>query len=218
MFDFDKATGEMFLYDDIGPAWLGMIDAATVVAAIRGFDGRLTVRINSPGGSVDEAIAIYNALERHSGGVDVAIDSLAASAASFIAMVGKKVTIADGGALMIHSPWTIALGNATELRKTADILDTYQERISGAYKKRLKVSDEELATMLAEETWFNASQAIEAGLADESGNYAVEPVAVAEGRFMKTPDRFKVEASAGTRHKYARSVASAKVRIAAVKK
>ena len=119
---------------------------------------------------------------------------------------------------MIHSPWTFAMGNATELRKTADILDTYQERISGAYKKRLKVSDEELAMMLSEETWYNAAQAIEAGLADQSGNYAVEPVAVAEGRFAKTPDRFKAKVHAGTRHKYARSVAAAKTRLAAVRK
>ena len=170
MFDFDKATGELFIYDDIGPSWMGMIGADDVVFALRGYSGRVTVRINSPGGSVDEAVAIYNALDRHSGGVDVAIDSLAASAASYIAMVGEKITIADGAAVMIHSPWTMAMGNSEELRKTADILDQYESRISGAYQKRLKVDDDAMKLMLAEESWFNASQAVESGLADSLGN------------------------------------------------
>ena len=202
MFDFDKATGELFIYDDIGPSWMGMIGADDVVSALRGYSGRVTVRINSPGGSVDEAVAIYNALDRHSGGVDVAIDSLAASAASYIAMVGEKITIADGAAVMIHSPWTMALGNSAELRKTADILDQYESRISGAYQKRLKVDDDAMKLMLAEESWFNASQAVESGLADSLGNYAVEPVAVASGRFMKTPDRFLAKSLAGSRTEY----------------
>ena len=202
MFDFDKATGELFIYDDIGPSWMGMIGADDVVFALRGYSGRVTVRINSPGGSVDEAVAIYNALDRHSGGVDVAIDSLAASAASYIAMVGEKITIADGAAVMIHSPWTMAMGNSAELRKTADILDQYESRISGAYQKRLKVDDDAMKLMLAEESWFNASQAVESGLADSLGNYAVEPVAVASGRFMKTPDRFLAKSLAGSRTEY----------------
>jgi len=217
MFDFDAATGEMFIYDDIGPAWMGMIDASTVIGAMRDYNGRLTIRINSAGGSVDEAIAIYNALERHSGGVDVAIDSLAASAASYIAMVGEKVTIADGGMLMIHSPWTIAIGNSTELRKTADVLDKYEERIKNGYKKRMGLEDEEITALLAEETWYNAAEAIAAGLADESGNYAVEPVAVAEGRFAKTPKSLLEGRQAGSRTPYNRSLIDARLRLAKLK-
>jgi ATP-dependent protease ClpP protease subunit len=214
MFDFDKATGEMFIYDDIGPSWMGMIGADDVVSSLRSYSGRVTVRINSPGGSVDEAVAIYNALDRHSGGVDVAIDSLAASAASYIAMVGEKITIADGAAVMIHSPWTLAVGNAAELRKTADVLDQYESRISGAYQKRLKKSDEEMKALLMEETWFTAAQAVESGIADSLGNYAVEPIAVASGRFMKTPDRFLAKVGGGTRTAYPYSRKSAEIRLA----
>ena len=216
MFDFDSATGEVFIYDDIGPAWMGMIDASTVMAAIKGYEGRLTVRINSAGGSVDEAIAVYNALERHKGGVDVAIDSLAASAASYIAMVGKSISIADGGMVMIHSPWTLAMGNSSELRKTADILDKYEERIAGAYKKRMGLDDEAMKALLADETWYNATEAIAAGLADSAGNVAVDPVPVAEGRFAKTPKSLLAKVDGGTRCKYSRSVAAAKTRIAQV--
>jgi ATP-dependent protease ClpP protease subunit len=217
MFDFDKSTGEMFIYDDIGPSWMGMIDASTVINAMRDYSGRMTVRINSAGGSVDEAIAIYNALERHAGGVDVAIDSLAASAASYIAMAGQKITISDGGMIMIHSPWTIALGNSTELRKTADVLDKYEERIKTGYKKRMKLEDAEMSALLAEETWYNATEAVAAGLADETGNYAVDPVAIAEGRFMKTPKSLLRGADAGSRHPYSKTLACAMVRLAKIK-
>ena len=217
MYDFDKATGEMFLYDDIGPAWMDMIDASTVINSLREYKGRVTVRINSPGGSVDEAVAIFNALERHAGGVDVAIDSLAASAASFIAMVGEKITIADGAMVMIHSPWTVTMGNAAQLRKDADVLDKYEGRISGAYQKRMKLDPEAMAAMLADETWFNASESITAGLADATGNYAVQPAIVASGRFAKTPGRFMKPPEAGSRTEYSLQIAAYRTRIAAKK-
>jgi len=93
MFAVDTKTNEIFLYDDIGPAWLGMIDATSVIAGLKQMEGkRVLLRINSPGGSVDEGAAIYNAIKRHPGGVDVAIDGLAASIAGYIAMAGEKVT------------------------------------------------------------------------------------------------------------------------------
>ena len=217
MFDFDKTTGEMFIYDDIGPSWLGMIDASTVINAIRGYSGKITVRINSAGGSVDEAIAIYNALERHTGGVDVAIDSLAASAASYIAMVGESITISDGGMVMIHSPWTIAMGNSTELRKTADVLDKYEDRISAAYKKRMGIDDDAMKALLADETWYNATEAVAAGLANATGNYAVEPVAVADGRFAKTPQSLLNRSEPGSRTPYNRQLVDVRLRLAKVK-
>lgn len=217
MYDFDKTTGEMFIYDDIGPAWMGMIDASTVIGSLRDYSGRLTVRINSAGGSVDEAIAIYNALERHTGGVDVAIDSLAASAASYIAMVGENVTISDGGMVMIHSPWTLAMGNSTELRKTADILDKYEDRIAAAYKKKMGLDDDAMKALLADETWYNAAEAVTAGLANATGNYAVGPVAVAEGRFAKTPKSLLQDREAGSRTTYNRNLVDVRLRLAKIK-
>lgn len=206
MFDFDSNTSEIFLYDDIGPAWMGMIDSSSVIAALKQMptDAPVTLRINSAGGSVDEAIAIYNAIQRHEGTVNVAIDSIAASAASFIAMAGEKVFIADGGAIMIHSPWTLAMGNATELRKTADVLDLYEDRLFNAYMGRMgkKYKDKEVRQMLADETWFTASDAVEAGLADSVENIKAEPAVVAEGRYAKTPQMFLIKKEAGERTPY----------------
>lgn len=206
MFDFDTNTSELFLYDDIGPAWMGMIDASSVMAALKKMpqDAPVTVRINSGGGSVDEAVAIFNALERHSGEVNVAIDSIAASAASYIAMVGKTITIAKGGVMMIHSPWTIAMGNATDMRKTADVLDLYEQRITEAYAARMegKYSPDEIKQFLADETWFSADEAVEAGLATSVENIIAEPVMIAEGRYAKTPKMFIVRKDAGERTAY----------------
>jgi len=206
MFDFDANTSEVFLYDDIGPAWMGMIDSSTVIAAMKQMptDSPVTIRINSAGGSVDEAIAIYNALKRHSGPVNVAIDSIAASAASFIAMAGEKIAIADGGAIMIHSPWTLAMGNAVELLKTADVLDMYESRLMSAYMDRMgkKYKEDEVKQMLADETWFTASDAVEAGLADSVENIIAEPVGIAEGRYAKTPKMYLVRKEAGERTEY----------------
>lgn len=203
MFDIDTATGEMFLYDEIGPGYMGMIDGSTVIAALAKYKKkqRVTARINSPGGSVDEAIAIYNALERHPGGVDVIVDSLAASAASYIAMVGERISIAANAAIMIHSPWTLAVGNADELRRTADLLDKYESRLVQGYGKRMQISDEEVSALLMAETWYVGGEAVEAKLADEVSVIVREPATVAEGRYAKTPHQFLAKVQPGTRTK-----------------
>ena len=206
MFDFDTNTNEMFIYDDIGPSWMGMIDASSVMQAMKEMpeDAPITIRINSAGGSVDEAIAIFNLLQRHKAGVNVAIDSIAASAASYIAMVGQKITIANGGIIMIHSPWTLAMGNAVELRKTADLLDKYEDRIFSAYMARTgdRYTDEEMRQMLADETWMSADEAVEYGFADSVENIIAEPVMIAEGRYAKTPKMYLQRKDAGDRTPY----------------
>lgn len=194
MFKVNSDSGEIFLYDEIGPAFWGMIDAATVIETLDAMQGRrVTIRINSPGGSVDEGVAIYNALQRHNGGVDVAIDSLAASAASFIAMAGESITIAKNAMVMIHSPWTLAIGNSTELRNQADILDKYNENLVGIYADRSGKSSEEILGILADETWYTAQEAVESGFADQVGNLVVdEQASVAAGRYKKTPKNFLI--------------------------
>jgi ATP-dependent Clp protease protease subunit len=206
MFKVNADSGEMFIYEEIGPAYWGFVDAATVIAALEDIgDRRATVRLNSPGGSVDEGVAIYNALVRHSGGVDIAIDSLAASAASFIAMAGDNITIAKNARMMIHSPWTIALGNATDLRKTADVLDKYDESLVASYAERSGNSEDDVRALMAAETWYTATEAVEAGFADQVGNLVVEDQAtVAANRYKNTPAAFiipdkKVAAKAGTK-------------------
>jgi ATP-dependent protease ClpP protease subunit len=171
MYKADYETNELFLYDGIGSAAWGFIDAEAVIGDLAKMSGRrVTLRISSPGGSVDEGRLIYNALQRHSGGVDVVIDSSAYSIASYIAMAGERVVMAPNAMLMIHNPWTMAMGDAAELRKVADVLDKYRDSILDAYTKRSGKDRKKVKALLDAETWYTAQEAVDAGFATEVGD------------------------------------------------
>jgi ATP-dependent Clp protease protease subunit len=171
MYQADHETGEIFLYDGIGDAYWGMIDAATVIGDLQKMNGkRVTLRIASPGGSVDEGRLIYNALQRHAVGVDVVVDSSAYSIASYIAMAGERVVMAKNAMMMIHNPWTMAWGDATELRKVADVLDKYRDSIVDAYTDKSKKDRKKMIAILDAETWYTAQEAVDAGFATEVGD------------------------------------------------
>ena len=180
MFRVNESTAEIFIYDEIGPAWAGMIDATMVLDALERFSGRETViRLNTPGGDVFEAIAILNAMKRH-GMVDVAIDSLAASAGASIAMGGRKVTIAKNAQMMVHHPWTIAIGDASDFRKLADDLDRITDSLVSDMVEKTGQGADFILSLLDETTYMNAEQAVELGFADEIGLAVVSDDAVAK--------------------------------------
>jgi ATP-dependent Clp endopeptidase proteolytic subunit ClpP len=129
--------------------------------------GDVTVHLNSPGGSTFEGLAIYNALKDHPGHVTVQIDGIAASAASIIAMGANKITARPSSMMMIHRGWTIAIGNAEELRKTADKLVKVDEASDKAYLSRFNGRPEELEQMLDDATYLTADDAYAVGLIDE---------------------------------------------------
>jgi ATP-dependent protease ClpP protease subunit len=126
----------------------------------------LTVKINSQGGSVSEGVAIYEALRQHPGAVTVEVVGWALSIASVIAMAGKNIRMASTALVMMHNPWVTATGNAGELRKTADTLDLVGKTLLRAYA-RCGQSEAKLRAWMEAETWFDAEQAVKAGLADE---------------------------------------------------
>jgi ATP-dependent Clp protease protease subunit len=167
----NEADGEILLYDVIGADYYGPgITAKAVKQALDKLGKKkVTARINSPGGSCTEGAAIYNLLKEHAGGVDVKIDGAAFSIASHIAMVGDKVTMAANAMMMIHDPWTIALGNAAEMRKSADILDKFRDVLVDTYHARTgkHLSKEEIAKLMAAETWLKADEAKAQGFIDE---------------------------------------------------
>lgn len=127
MLSVNTTTGELFLYGAVGASWFD--DSFSSTEVIKALDSignkRAIVRINSPGGVADEGIAIYNAIKRHKAGADTHVDALAASAASVIALAGETRLASAGSRFMIHRALTMDLGNATQLRKTADTLETY---------------------------------------------------------------------------------------------
>jgi ATP-dependent Clp protease protease subunit len=128
----------------------------------------LRVYINSSGGSVFEGQAIYSMLKRHPANIQVHIDGVAASIASVIAMAGDQIIMPSNAMIMIHNPWVLAYGNASELRKLADDLDKIRESLIAAYLNRpnLKMSREKLITMMNQETWLTAQESLELGLID----------------------------------------------------
>ena len=131
----------------------------------------VTVHINSPGGDVIAGAEIYSALREHSlngeGSVTVIVTGIAASAASIIAMAGDRILMHPVAYMMIHNPWTVAMGDAKELRKAAKVLDVIAEGLVSTYQARTGKDKEELEKMLANETWMSAATCVEEGFADE---------------------------------------------------
>lgn len=185
---------ELYIYDEIGPEYYGLIGAKTVLAAIEEAGSRhLVVRINSPGGDVFQAQAIYNALLRHAPGVTVEIDALAASAASYVAMAGRPLRIAENGLLMIHRAWTIAAGNAEDLTQVAGTLGKIDGVLAETYAARSGKPVDEVKNLLllAAETWFNAQEALDAGMVDEIGQRLNVAARLRDGMLDRMPERYR---------------------------
>lgn len=184
---------EIFIYDDIGPDYYGLVSAKGVIRSLDavGKGKPVTVRINSPGGDVVEAQGIYNALRRHSadgGKVTVEIDALAASAASYVAMAGDVVRIAENAMFMVHKAWTLAIGNADQIRQTADVLDKFDGILAATYSARTGLDVAEILALLEAETWMGAEESLQRKFADEIGTPLNVAASLPPGRFAKAPD------------------------------
>lgn len=159
-----KDKAELYIYGEIvSEKWyendVTASDFKEQLAEHKGKD--LDIYINSPGGSVWEAQAIVSMLQRHDGVKTAYIDGIAASAASFIALSCDKVYIPENAYLMIHKAWGMSWGNADELRQQAEMLDKIDEGILAIYMKKAKVSEEEMKNLVAAESWFTGSEAVE---------------------------------------------------------
>lgn len=173
----DESTGEVSLYGIIASqSWYG--DEITPKQFEKDLNAlgdvsKIKVYINSEGGDVFAAQAIYSMLRRHKAHVTVCIDGLAASAASLIAMAGDTIYMPQNAMLMIHNPWTLAMGNANDFRKIADDLDKIRESVIAAYTSKSENSSqkgmtkEQIIEMMDAETWLTAEDAYVCGLCDE---------------------------------------------------
>lgn len=165
-------AGEIFIYGDIvsyrwdeedttSNSFKDDLDSLGDVSTIN-------LYINSPGGSVFEGVAIHNMLKRHKAKINVYVDALAASIASVIAMAGDTIFMPKNAMMMIHNPWTVAMGNSKELRKVADDLDRISVSAIETYLQKAgdKLEEEKLKQMLDDETWLSADDAYQYGLCD----------------------------------------------------
>ena len=126
---------------------------------------RITVGINSYGGDISEGLAIYNALKRHRAKVVTRCDGFACSIASVVFMAGDERVMSDPSMLMIHNGWTVAAGNAKELRKAADDIEKLTEASVQIYLQSVSVEEAELRQLMDEETWIAADEAVDMGFA-----------------------------------------------------
>lgn len=171
-------TAEILIYEAIGASFfedgITAKQFAQDLAAI-GDVRRIDVRINSPGGSVNDGLAIYNALVAHPATVVAHVDGIAFSMASVVAMAAQTVTMAENALMMIHNPRWVAEGDAREMRRTADLLDRYRRSLVKAYAKKTNLSDDAIIELMDAETFFDANEAIAQGFADQ----ITEPLNVA---------------------------------------
>jgi ATP-dependent Clp protease protease subunit len=154
----------VYVYDYIG--WLG-VEAEPFVRELAALQvDTIHVRINSPGGDVFDGRTIANALKHHRAHVVCHVDGLAASIASIIAVAGDEVRMAEGSFLMIHNPWVLAIGDANDLRELADTLDKVGGSLRDTYAARSGLAADEIQSMMDEETWMDAAEAVALGFAD----------------------------------------------------
>lgn len=162
----DVDETDVYVYDSIG-GWFGMFADEFVEALGQVTSSKINLRLNSPGGSVFEGIAIANAIRNHPATVTVYVDSLAASIASVIALAGDRVVMMPQSQFMVHNASGAAYGDASEMTKMADLLDKQSRNIAEAYAQHTGRPVSEWQDYMAAETWFTAEEALAVGLADE---------------------------------------------------
>ena len=172
------------------------------LAALPASTKTIKLHINSPGGDVQGGINIANALREQqvSKGRTVLtyIDGIAASIASVIAMAGSEVHIGDNALVMVHNPWSWAIGNAAEMRKVADILDTMRTQAVSTYQWHSSLSAEELVALMDAETWMDADTAIEKGFATHkvTGLKAAALLDTKAVARLKVPEKYRARVDA----------------------
>ncbi len=159
------SEAEIYLYDEIGFWGVSATQFAKDLKALGAVE-TIHLHISSDGGEVFDGRAIYNQLASHKARVIVYVDGIAASIASLIAMAGNEIRMGDGSFMMIHNAWTIAVGNASEMRRKADTLDLIDGSIRKTYASRTKQPVDKIKTWMDDETWMDAETAVERGFAD----------------------------------------------------
>lgn len=169
----DADIADLFMYGTIRQTYWwedenNCISADAIRKRLNELKGKdINVHINSPGGDVFESIAICNLLKQHDGEIHIIIDSMAGSGASLIATAGKTVKMFANSMQMIHNAWTIACGNAMQLRKEADDLEKIDSAVKASYMSRFIGTEEELTQLLDDESYLTADECLAFGLCSE---------------------------------------------------
>ncbi len=173
-----KASGDnkhvVEIYDEVGGWGVNAKDFIAELQAIDAEGSEVEFRLNSPGGDVFEGVAICSAIARMKAKTVAVVDGLAASIASLIAVSCDELKMPANAMLMIHAPWTMAMGSASELRETAAVLDKIEAQLVAAYDAKAmrtlgeREGAESFGVMVRAETWLTADEALALGLSNET--------------------------------------------------
>ena len=154
----------VYIYDEIG--WFG-ITAEKFIKDLNALDTKtINIRLNTPGGSVFDGTAIFNAIKQHKSKTVTYIDGLAASIGSIIALASDEVRMAKNAFFMLHEPWSIVIGNSETMREEAELLDKVGGVIAQTYIDKTGKDEKEIKELMSKETWLTAEEAKEMGFID----------------------------------------------------
>lgn len=188
-------SAEIFIYGQIGKNWwddsgVGAKDFITDLKAL-GNVKTIDLRVNSEGGSVFEGLAIYNTLKSHPAEINGYVDGLAASIASVLLMACDKVIMPENALMMIHNPTGEVYGEAEDMRKMADALEKVKSGILSAYRDKTGLDDEEVSSLMNEETYMLAAEALEKGFIDEVSGAVKIAANLDFSKFKNMPEEIK---------------------------
>jgi len=184
--------GHIYIYDTIEQPFLEAMgigrSAKGLIADLEslGDIDELAIHMNTPGGDTFEGFAFYNALAQHRARKTVINEGLTASAGTYIAMAGDRIVMMPEARMMVHEAWGMGIGRAADLRKQADLIESINGSMRDIYVRRTGLSAEEIAKVMADETWFTAQEAVDRKFADE---------------IMRLPSKAKPEAKARAEEK-----------------
>jgi len=153
-------VGEAYYSSDVSPKVI-----KDQLADADGVD--INITMNSGGGSTIAGSAIINMMRAYEGNIHVHNIGISASMASVILAEATTASMADNALLMIHNPWSMAMGDSNDMKKQADILDKIKDSLLMAYVRKTGKSEEEISAMMDEETWLTAQEAYDMGFIDE---------------------------------------------------
>jgi ATP-dependent Clp protease protease subunit len=188
-------TADVLIYDQIGRSFFDDgITAKAFAEQLREHKNvkTINVRINSPGGNVFDATAIFNTLRNHGAKVITHIEGAALSAASLVAMAGDEIRMAANGYLMIHDPSSAVRGRADEMRKHAEMLDRVKATLVATYATRTKQPSDVIAKMMSEETWLGAEDAKAKGFADTVAEASAVVATFDPHQFTNVPQDLRI--------------------------
>lgn len=188
-------TTEIDIFGTIGESWF---EEGTTMQSIKdklkGIDSKnININISSLGGDVSHALAIHDIIKMHPSNVTTKVIGATASAGTIIALAGNRVEMSENSLFLVHNAWTVSMGNAEDMRHTADDLDQFDNRLVAIYKKKTGKNISEIKDLMKEERWIDAKEALSFGFIDSIFKPLQAAASITEDEKANILNKFKKE-------------------------